>query len=221
MIRKTALAKELGLDTVAIITGLLKAAKRPASAQMVEDADADLVRKAAPYWRKGHDYVEAIRLAKGEQQEQLPESADANVHENGNGAKPANSMLALQNQAQRQTAALDKQNKALGQKAILSKAVEHEKEAQTLYWLGRAAAANSPQVQNSEPVTAARDFYFQMQSGTVANVDVVADLEQTLEDLGFFGESLDASRLEGLLPAEETFSSQEPYSCANGYESGN
>lgn len=207
MISKKQLKTELNLPTVAVIGEILKAAGRDPKGQQVEDADADLVRKAVPYWRKGHDYDEAVRLAKAEHT-----AVDGQQPANGNGNGKANSALTLQNQTMRQTAALDKRNEMFAQKATLSKAVGDEKKNQALYWYARAAAAASPQVQESEEVTEARDFYFQMASGNVSGADFVADMGATLDELGFFG-----SELESLLPADDSsFSSPDASSYANG-----
>lgn len=183
MIKKKQLQVELNLPTVAVITGLLKAAKRPHSTQFVEDADADLVRQAVPHWRKGYDYDECIKLAKAASTQSNPAEPDQEQEPTANGKAGAD--LVLQHRIQQGHSQLEQNQKELTQKATINRAVTDEKKAQTLYWQLRTVAAFSPQVQDSEEVTEARDLYFQVASGGNP-VDINAEVLDVAAQLGFF-----------------------------------
>lgn len=194
MISKKQLKTELNIPTVAIIGEMLKAAGRNPQGQSVEDADAALVRAAVPFWRKGHPYAEAVRLAKAQKTEQSnQEQDDSQPQPNGNGA------LTLQQRVQSQQAKLAIEKRQTNRQATVTRATADAVENETLYWLALAAAEASPQVQESEPVTQARDLYFALRSGQLSQDEAVNQMGDQLESLGFFEEE---NLLEGFLPME-------------------
>lgn len=198
MISKKQLKTELQLPTVAVIGEILKAAGRDPKGQNVEDADAELVRAAVVHWRKGNSYAESVRLAKAQKTEQgeSPEEAPSN----GNGA------LTLQRRVQSQQMKLAAEKRQTNRQATVTRATTDAVENETLYWLALAAAEASPQVQESEPVTQARDLYFALRSGQVSQDDAVNQMGDQLESLGFFG---DENLLNGFLPIEEPLTDTE------------
>jgi hypothetical protein len=200
MIGKKQLKTELQLPTVAIIGEILKAAGRDPKGQNVEDADAELVRSAVVYWRKGHSYAEAVRLAKAALAEQAGGQEEATNQTNGNGT------LTLQNRVQHQQAKLAQQKRQTNRQATVTRATTDAVENETLYWLALAAAEASPQVQESAPVTQARDLYFQLRSGQLSQDEAINQMGDQLENLGFFE---DENLLEGFLPVEADISDSE------------
>ena len=205
MIPKKQLKLELNLPTVAVIGEILKAAGRDPKGHNVEDADAELVRAAVVYWRKGHSYAEAVRNAKANAEQTDSDQENANPT-NGNGA------LTLQNRVQHQQVKLAAQKRQTNRQATVTRATTDAVENETLYWLALAAAEASPQVQESAPVTQARDLYFALRSGQLSQEEAVNQMGDQLEDLGFFeGENL----LEGFLPVEAEISDSELTQAVN------
>lgn len=203
MISKKQLKTELQLPTVAIIGELLRAAGRDPKGQQVEDADASLVRAAVVFWRKGHSYAEAVRLAASQKAEQSGNQEEATGNANGNNG---NGTLTLQNRVQHQQMKLAAEKRQTNRQATVTRATTDAVENETLYWLALAAAEASPQVQESEPVTQARDLYFALRSGQLSQDEAVNQMGDQLEELGFFeGESL----LEGFLPMEAELTDSE------------
>lgn len=199
MISKKQLKTELQLPTVAVIGELLKAAGRNPQGQNVEDADADLIRVAVTFWRKGHSYAEAVRQAKAQKAEQTEAPTEAN-QTNGNGA------LTLQRKVQSQQAKLAIEKRQTNRQATVTRATADAVENETLYWLALAAAEASPQVQDSEPVTQARDLYFALRSGQLSQDEAVNQMGDQLEELGFFG---DENLLNGFLPIDTNVTDSE------------
>jgi hypothetical protein len=203
MITKKQLKAELNLEAVAIINELLKAAGRSVGVQRstnIEDADATLVRAAVVHLRQGFDYSEAVARAKSDrlgQQTQEAEPTNA----------PATSSAALQHTITSRRTNLDRANQAFSKQATTQKAVKDEKDAQKLYWLTRAVAAGSPQVQESEEVSLAREFYYTIASGDLTNADIDADMEAELVSCGFLSPTTIGEA------AESVSSSPEPYFC--------
>ena len=191
MLSKKQLKTELQLPTVAVIGEILKVAGRDPKGQNIEDADAELVRLAVTFWRKGHSYAEAVRLSKEQKTDQAaPEEA---AQTNGNGA------LALQRRVQSQQMKLAADKRQTNRQATVTRATNDAVENETLYWLALAAAEASPQVQDSEPVTQARDLYFALRSGQLSQDEAVNQMGDQLESLGFFEEE---NLLESFLPME-------------------
>lgn len=166
MITKKQLKDELNLPTVNVIAELLKAAGRDPKGQNVEDADAEIVRAAIPFWRKGNTYPESVRLAKAQKSEQTETTTEPN-QANGNGA------LTLQRKVQSQQAKLAIEKRQTNRQATVTRATSDAVENETLYWLALAAAEASPQVQESEPVTNARDLYFALRSGQLSQDEAI------------------------------------------------
>jgi hypothetical protein len=204
MISKKQLKAELQLPTVAVVGEILKAAGRNPQGQNVEDADAELIRVAVTFWRKGHSYAEAVRQAKAQKDE--PQTPDEPTQTNANGA------LTLQRKVQTQQAKLALEKRQTNRQATVTRATTDAVENETLYWLALAAAEASPQVQESEPVTQARDLYFALRSGQLSQDEAVNQMGDQLEELGFFGgENL----LEGFLPMEEPLTDTELTEASN------
>jgi hypothetical protein len=205
MISKKQLKTELQLPTVAVIGEILKAAGRDPKGQQVEDADASLVRAAVPFWRKGHSYAEAVRLAASQKAEQS-DSQEEPTPNNGNGT------LTLQNRVQHQQMKLAAEKQQINQQATVTRATTDATENETLYWLALAAAEASPQVQESAPVTQARDFYFALRTGQLSQEEAINQMGDQLEGLGFFGEE---NLLEGFLQAETEITDSEVMEAVN------
>jgi hypothetical protein len=206
MISKKQLKSELQLPTVAVIGEILKAAGRNPQGQNVEDADAELIRVAVTFWRKGHSYAESVRQAKAQKAETQPSDEPTQTSTNGNGA------LTLQRKVQTQQAKLALEKRQTNRQATVTRATTDAVENETLYWLALAAAEASPQVQESEPVTQARDLYFALRSGQLSQDEAVNQMGDQLEELGFFGgENL----LEGFLPMEEPLTDTELTEATN------
>jgi hypothetical protein len=198
MIPKKQLKQELQLPTVAVIGEILKAAGRDPKGQNIEDADAELVRAAVVYWRKGYSYAEAVRLAKANKAEQTDSQEEmGTTPPNGNG------VLSLQSRVQHQQMKLAAEKRQTNQQATVTRATTDAVENETLYWLALAAAEASPQVQESAPVTQARDLYFALKTGQLSQEEAINQMGSQLEDLGFFG---DENLLNDFLPAEVSIS---------------
>ena len=204
MISKKQLKIELQLPTVAVIGEILKAGGRDPKGQNVEDADAELVRAAVVFWRKGNSYAESVRLAKAQKAEQGETQEEA--PSNGNGA------LTLQRRVQSQQAKLALEKRQTNRQATVTRATTDAVENETLYWLALAAAEASPQVQESEPVTQARDLYFALRSGQLSQDEAVNQMGDQLEELGFFG---DENLLSGFLPMEADITDSELTEATN------
>lgn len=202
MISKKQLKTELQLPTVAIIGEILKAAGRNPQGQNVEDTDAELVRSAVPFWRKGHPYAEAVRLAKAQKAEQTTD----NHEETGTNTSNGNGTLTLQNRVQHQQMKLAAQKRQTNRQATITRVTSDAVENETLYWLALAAAEASPQVQESAPVTQARDLYFALRSGQLSQDEAINQMGDQLEGIGFFGEE---NLLENFLPVEAEISNSE------------
>ena len=213
MISKTALKTELGLDSTSPITSILKAAGRPYSTQRVEDADADLVRKAMPQVNAGKSFAEAVKIAIAQLRGEPHEEKDPAV----NGTTPPNGTITIHQLTQLQNTQLTKQQEGQVKKAITTKAIDLAEKAQSALWIGTAAAMGSSQVQNSERVTAARDFALGVISGTLGEDSMETELTGYAAELGFFGDFLDANLLmSATVESEIPFSSPEPYFSPNG-----
>lgn len=211
MISKKDLKNELGLPTVAVIAELLKASGRLAQGSCVEDADADLVRRAVPHWKAGHSYVEAVWLAK----EPVAEEQH-NDKNNGNGNSNASSSagLSIKQKAQFQATKLAKENEKLRTQALITKAVNDAEKNQEAYWYLLAAAEGSEQVQQSERVTTARDFYYQVSSGQLGETTQIAELESELEAMDFFLSGVEALPLPAETESASYSSSADAFSYA-------
>jgi hypothetical protein len=199
MIPKKQLKSELQLPTVAVISEILKAAGRDPKGQNVEDADVELVRAAVVHWRKGNSYAESVRKALAQKSDNQEEQT-SNNDSNGNGA------LTLQRRVQSQQMKLAAEKRQTNRQATVTRATSDAVENETLYWLALAAAEASPQVQESEPVTQARDLYFALRSGQLSQDEAVNQMGDQLENLGFFG---DENLLEGFLPVETELADSE------------
>lgn len=209
MISKKQLKTELNLPTVAVIAEMLKAAGRDPKGQNVEDTDAELVRAAIPFWRKGHSYAEAVRLAASQKAEQSGNQEEATGNANGNNG---NGTLTLQNRVQHQQMKLAAEKRQTNRQATVTRATTDAVENETLYWLALAAAEASPQVQESAPVTQARDLYFALRTGQLSQEEAINQMGNQLEDLGFFG---DENLLNDFLPAEVSISDTELSEATN------
>ena len=205
MIPKKQLKSELQLPTVAVIGEILKAAGRDPKGQNVEDADVELVRAAVVYWRKGNSYAESVRKALAQKSDSQDEQT-SNNDSNGNGA------LTLQRRVQSQQMKLAAEKRQTNRQATVTRATSDAVENETLYWLALAAAEASPQVQESEPVTQARDLYFALRSGQLSQDEAVNQMGDQLENLGFFG---DENLLNGFLPVEAELTDSEMSAVIN------
>lgn len=190
--------------TVSVIAEILKAAGRKPQGANVEDADADLIRVAVTFWRKGHSYAESVRQAKAQKSDS--QTTEEPTATNGNGA------LTLQRKVQTQQAKLALEKRQTNRQATVTRATTDAVENETLYWLALAAAEASPQVQDSEPVTQARDLYFALRSGQLSQDEAVNQMGVQLEELGFFG---DENLLEGFLPKEAELTDTELTEATN------
>ncbi len=215
---KSALKAELGLDSTNLITQILKAANRPYSTQRVEDADAELVRKAIVHVRTGKSVVEAVRQVTSSSREEAAAQTDkdpAVPNDNGN----SNGQITLTGLIEAGNTQLSCQQANQLKQAIQNKSTDLAEQAQEALWLGTAAAMFSPQVQNSERVTNARDFALNVISASVEDGALSTELKETMFDLGFFAQ-LSGVVVEASLPPIETDGStyQEPFYSASGYE---